>query len=133
MSGQTGNQIQAAWVASLKSKLTLVAMLANNKQIKESQWMGVDFSYPAVRISVDLMPSVTRCLDTAHITIDVFSEQKSSDEASTIAGEIQTLYHQKPFEISGIRFPIVVVEKVNAPVRDIYAWDSKIELKIRIA
>lgn len=133
MSGQTSNTIQAALIANLKSRATLVAMLANNKQIKELQWQGTEFVYPAVRVSLDLMPAVNRCLDRADIVIDIFSEQKSSDQASTIAGEIQTLYHGHPFEQGGVKFPIVIVTKVDAPVRDVFAWNSKVRIKVRVA
>lgn len=129
----TGNQIQVSIVANLKSRASLVSFLSSSSQIKESQFQGTEFFYPAVRVSVDWMPPLPRCLGTAEIVIDVFSEQKSSDQASTIAGEIQTLYHKKPFEQDGVKFPIVTVMKVDAPVRDVLAWNSKVHLKVRIA
>jgi hypothetical protein len=133
MSGKTGNDIQAAWIAHMKSKTVITSLLANAGQIKELQWQGADFVYPAVRFSVTLMPAVNRCLDTAEIVIDIFSEQKSSDQASTIAGAIQTLYHGHPFEQGGTKFPIVIVSKVNAPERSIYGWNSKVSIRARIA
>lgn len=133
MSGQTGNSTQAAIVANLKSRATLVALLSNSHAIKESQWQGVDFVYPAVRVSVDFMPAINRCLDRATITMDIFSEEKSSDEASTIAGELQTIYHGKPFQQGSVKFPICIVEKVDAPIRDIYGWNSKVHLRVRVA
>lgn len=133
MSGKTGNDVQAAWISHMKSKTSLVALLTNNHAIKELQWQGVDFVYPAIRFSVDFMPAINRCLDRATITLDVFSEEKSSNEASTIAGELQTIYHGKPFEYGGVKFPICIVEKVDAPVRDIFGWNSKVHLRVRVA
>lgn len=129
----TGNDVQALFLANMKTRTAITSLLASNSQIKESQWQGPEFVYPAVRISVTFLPAVNRCLDMAEIDVVVFSAQKSSDEASTIAGAIQTEYHGKPFKQSGTQFPVAIVEKVNAPVRSIYAWESAIKIRTRVA
>ena len=130
---RTGNEVQELWIANLKSHTSITSLLANNSQIKESQWQGTIFSYPAVRFDVDFLPAINRCLDTAMIVITVFSAQKSSDEASTIAGAIQSVYHGIPFTQNGVQFPIVIVEKVDKPERNIYAWESRLHLKVRVS
>jgi hypothetical protein len=125
-----GETVQASWVAYLKSKTALVSLLDSSLQIKEGQWQGDSFLYPAVRISVDYEPSIISCgPDDIEVTIEVFSEQKSSKEAAHIAAVIQGIIDRHPFTYLGIKFPFVWVKKVDKPFRDIYAWKSVVHIK----
>lgn len=125
-----GESVQASWVAYLKSQLNLVALLDSSLQIKELQWQGTEFLYPAVRVSVDYMPSVNGCgPDDIEVFIDVFSEQKSSKQAAHIAAVLQSILQKKPFTQNGIKFPLVWVKKVDRPYRDIFAWRSSLHIK----
>lgn len=133
MSTTTGNDIQASWIAHLKSKPTLIALLANSGQIKELQWQGEEFVYPAIRVSVDFFPSVNGCIPRANIFIDVFSEEKTSKQASNVAGVIQNLVHRKPFTSVGVTSFMVIVQEVTHPERSIFAWQSSIKVNTLIA
>lgn len=125
-----GESVQASWVAYLKSQLNLVALLDSSLQIKELQWQGTEFLYPAVRVSVDYMPSVNGCgPDDIEVFIDVFSEQKSSKQAAHITAVLQSTLQKKPFTQNGIKFPLVWVKKVDRPYRDIFAWRSSLYIK----
>jgi hypothetical protein len=127
----TDETFKAAWIASLKSKPTLTALLLSPgaTEIRETQWQGSDFDYPAVRVAVDFMPSINRCgPDDGDITIEVFSAEKSSKQATHIASVIQQLYHGHPFTSAGIMFNTVIVRKVHKPIRSIYAWMVKIDI-----
>lgn len=122
---------KASWIASLKGQASLIPLLLapGADSIKELQWQGTDFLYPAVRVSVDFMPSINRCgPDNADVTIEVFSEEKSSKQAVHIATVIAQLYHGHPFTSLGIMFNTVIVRKVHKPVRSVYAWMSKIDI-----
>lgn len=133
MSTTTGNNVQAAWIAYLKSQPTLTILLANSGQIKELQWQGDEFVYPAIRVSVDFYPSVNGCIPRATVFIDVFSEEKTSKQASNIAGVIQNLVHRKPFTSVGVKFFMILVEEVVHPERSIFAWQSEIKVNTLIA
>jgi len=133
MSGKTGNDVQAAWILYLKSQTSITSLLANSGQIKELQWQGTEFVYPAVRFSVDFLPAVNRCLDKAEIMIEVYSEKKTSDQASDIAGAIYLLLHGKPFKVNGIQFPTVIVTRVDKPERSIYTWVSKVHVSAQVS
>lgn len=125
-----GEMVQASWIAYLKSKTTLTSLLANAGQIKELQFQGDEFVYPAVRINVDYMPSINGCgPDDIEVQIDIFSEQKSSKEAAHIAAVIQGILQKKPFTSLGVNFPMVWVKRVDKPFRDIYAWKSVVYIK----
>lgn len=125
-----GETVQAAWVAYLKSQASLTSLLANAGQVKELQWQGDDFVYPAIRVSVDYAPSIEGCgPDDITVYIDVFSEEKSSKQVAHITAVLQSILHKHPFTSLGIKFPMVNVQPIPRPVRDIYAWQSTVTVK----
>lgn len=93
----SNNIIQAALIAKLKADSAIVASLDNSSQIKEAQWQGTDFSYPAVRLNIGTQSNDRRSpfcnFGYVPFTIRVFSEMKSSMEADTIMGLINTQLH----------------------------------------
>lgn len=121
---------QSAWIAYLKSKVQLVALLDSSLQIKEQQWQGDEFKYPAIRVAVDYFPSVNGCgTDDIDVMIDVFSEEKSSKQAAHIAAVLQSILHKHPFSQNGVKFPMVNVQKIHKPFRDIFAWKVSVPIK----
>jgi hypothetical protein len=130
---RTNNEIQAAWISSLKSKTDITSLLSKVHEIRERQWQGDDFEYPAVRVSVELFPSTTRCSDRATILIDVFSEEKSSKECQEISAAIAKEYHGKPFSDGTLRFSSVLVTRISRVERSIYAWTQQIELSVWVS
>ena len=133
MSIITGNDVQKAWVSYLKAQSTLVALLPSANNIKELEWQGEQWTYPAVRVSVDFFPSVNGCIPRAEVYISVFSEEKTSKQTSNIAGVIQNLVHRKPFESVGVKSFMVIVQEVTHPDRSIFAWQSDIKVNTLIA
>jgi hypothetical protein len=128
MSG-TPETFQSAWISSLKSKTAITSLLANAREIREIEWQGTDFDYPAVRVGLDFMPSIERCgPDDAEVIIEVFSDEKSSKKATQIASLIYTTYHGKAFTQNGVRFSTVIVREVERPDRSIYAWQRNIKI-----
>lgn len=131
----TSKDAWAAILAYLKSKTSITSLLLNGgaTEIRERQWMGEDFEYPAIRVSLDFFPSINGCGPddlTAHI--QVFSEQKSSQECQIIAGALETLLHKKPFKINGLDFPVVVVKEIPRPTRPIYAWETDVQIRMQV-
>ena len=122
--------IWEAWIAYLKSQTLLVAELDSSLQIKQLQWQGDEFLYPAVRLSVIHFPSVNGCgPDDIEIFIEVFSEEKSAKQVMRITSILQLILNKKAFIQNGIKFPMVWVDKINKPTRDIYAWKQEIHIK----
>lgn len=119
---------QEAWIANLKARPTFSSGTFP-EEIREAEWQSTDFVYPNIRVSLDFIPDITGCApDKADVYIEVYSEEKSSKQAVTIASAILTLYHKKAFTQNGIKFSTVAIRKVFAPVRDVYAWMSKIHI-----
>lgn len=124
---------QEAWIASLKTHSAVFNSGTNParfpEEIREAEWQSTDFVYPNIRVSLDFVPDTTGCApDKADVYIEVFSEEKSSKQAVTIASAVYTLYHKKAFTQNGIRFSTVEVKKVFKPERDVYAWMSKVHI-----
>lgn len=88
------NLIQAAFVTKLKSMANLVAELSSENEIKENQWQGTSFVYPAVRIDlgtqVPMAPGCGAC--RIPVNIQIHTEDASSKNADIIAGLIAADY-----------------------------------------
>lgn len=89
------NLIQAAIIAALQADANLVAWLTAKTagdEIRERQWQGADFVYPAVRVEVGTqLPDgpTSSCYETngdVTFTVQSFSEDDSSQNADTLAG-----------------------------------------------
>lgn len=128
----TEETIQAAWISHLKANTTLTAEFTgvSGTEIREAQWQGADFVYPALRVYVDVFPSLNGCgTDRAVVCLEVYSEQKSSKEAKHIAGILVDQYHKKRFKAGGLDFPMVRVTEATHAMRDIYAWKCRVMLE----
>jgi hypothetical protein len=139
----SNDDIQAGIIAYMKSKPAIVSLLSKAGDIKESQWMGTDFTYPAIRVYVDFSPTIPPCSpDDANIGIEVYSEQKSSAEAQNIAGVIHGIFHGHPFQSTGativngignvIKFPMVYTKQIKRAERSIYAWMACVDLHVLV-
>jgi hypothetical protein len=125
----TPTTFREAWIADLKAQPTVVAAVGGAERIKENEYQSSDWVYPAIRVSLEFLPSRIYCgPDGANVEIDCYSEQKSSKQSSDIASIIYALYHGRPFEAGGIRFSTVVVQTVEKPDRSIFAWLTKIKV-----
>src|SRR3990172_8525364 len=97
-----GNEvIQADIVTDLKAASAITTLLASASEVRELQYQGADFDYPALRVHIDEnRPIVTReqC-DHANLmlTIRVFGEGGSSREVSSIATAVNNRYHRRNF------------------------------------
>lgn len=86
--------VQAALVAALKANAALVAWLTARSapnEIREAQWQGDSFTYPAVRVQVgtQLANGNGPCYPVngeVPFTIYAFSESDSSQQADVLAG-----------------------------------------------
>ncbi len=86
--------IQAAIISKLKDDTTLVDFLtarASADEIRESQWQGAAFTYPAVRVDLGTQVPIGdgTCVPfQSEVSFSVlsFSEQDSSQQADVLAG-----------------------------------------------
>jgi hypothetical protein len=84
--------LKKAVIDILKADSALVAALGNDaSKIKESQFQGQDFEYPAIRVDMQLQTPIGSGTDRTRLsygnwTIRVFSSDKSSQEADNLLG-----------------------------------------------
>lgn len=130
------NDIQEALIKYLKADATLVAMLASSGEIKEDNWQGVAFAYPAVR--VDLRNQYTEVENGCNYSLVSFgilcySEQKSSKEANNIAWRVLELFHDHSFSYNGLYFSKVRNTGLTpAQRKDDKTWVAEVNLESRM-
>ena len=128
---QTGENVDAALIAYMKSVSAITTALG--KEVRETSWQGTDFTYPALRIYTDIIPSNNNCSpERVDAVIEIFDEQKSSKLCQHISGIIQTTFHRAPFTSLGLKFVSSIVTKVQKPERSIYAWVSRVNIEFLV-
>jgi hypothetical protein len=96
--------VQEALVTALKADAPLVVVVGD--EIRESQWQGVDFTYPMVRVSMGSMvpwhpgTCANRLIRSKFSTL-TFSENSSSLEANQIAKLVMTALHLESLNGTG--------------------------------
>ena len=124
------DEIQAALIAYLKADAIITAQLANAGQIKEDQYQGTNFVYPAVRLNLISNEPLNQDANCPHtritLSILVYTEADSSLEADRIAGIINGELHSQQFIASGIAISLHATNLVPAVKSDIRTWRSQI-------
>jgi len=123
----TNEQIQQALVARLRDNtrpeiLALHAVLASSEEIRENQFQGTVFIYPAIRVSFAYLNPTenTPCRDDifrSYFSIVSFSEGTSSLEADTIAGLVAEALDEAMLDEITFRTGNISLGSVNAAIR----------------
>lgn len=132
---KTPKEVQTAWITLLKANTATIAPVSAD-EVRESQWKGTDFVYPNIRVRVvECAPNPNVACPTAALTIIlVYSEEKSSNQADTIAGNIANFLHNKKFTASGVRFFMTSVERVmGAEAEGDVTWRSEIHIRSQMS
>ena len=125
----SNNEIQAALLVKLKAEATILAELSDTDEIRENQWQGTEFSYPAIRIRmISNNPLKNSDCDQTNISVgfQVFSEDASSMQADEIAGIINTALHDKPFSQSGLLIALRTDDLIPAIRSNMRTWKSEV-------
>lgn len=125
------NDVQAAFVQSLKSDPLITGALSNN-DIREDFFQGKDFVYPNLRVDVgDLIPVPAQPCDVinfSNVTIWVYGELDSSYKVNDIAALIANKYHEHNFTTSGHTYRTTVTRIVAAKRTDERTWRAGVIL-----
>jgi hypothetical protein len=135
---KTVEEVQIALLAYLKAQASLVTLLTVSNNIKETQWQGTDFVYPAVRVGNDVLPSQDGCKpDEVEGAILCFSEQKSSKQCSQIASEVSKILHRLSFTspVNSVKFMRIYVTRVTYPsqVEGTTIWQSQVQITAQVS
>ena len=128
------NHIQEGLLLKLQGVAAVTSLLSASTQIKEDQWQGTTFTYPAVRIDLGILMPIADCPDvTVEFGIECFSESASTHEANNIAYEVNEALHGKAFTSGSARFTIYSRGLVPAKRSEERAWRSVALFKSRIS
>lgn len=128
--------VQAAFIAKLKSMPDLTAEMigVSGTEIREYQWQGVDFIYPAIRVYVDVYPSINGCgPDRAEICAEIFTDEKSSKKVKHMGGILLAHLHKHRFKSQGLDFSMVRVVQQKRAERSIFAWQGSVTFEVLVS
>jgi hypothetical protein len=114
--------VQAGIIAKLKADSALVAWLtalSAGDEIRENQWQGRQFVYPAVR--VDLLPQTEPgnppCYSQTLFNVFAFTEGDSSKDCGVLVGLINAALIRKKFNGTGYNSGLVITLGTVPPIR----------------
>ena len=120
------DKIQAALLARAKSKPSVLTKLIDNDEIREDQWQGREFSYPAYRIRIIRNEPINDCYQRVEFSFQAFSENSSSQQADDMCGTINDEFHDKSFSRNNIRFTGVICSNLSPAMRvDERTWRAE--------
>ena len=123
--------IQAALVARLKGMAAFVALLGSKDDLKEAQWQGTTFVYPAFRIRMGTqVPQAGYGCAGSSIPFSLIckTEDASSLNVNNMAGIAAQLLHGATWcdIFNGVRFvSIRAVGIINAVREDERTWKAE--------
>lgn len=114
--------IQAGIIAKLKADSALTTFLTDRSagdEIRENQWQGRQFVYPAIR--VDLLtqtePGNPPCYSQTAFNVFAFTEGDSSKDCGILTGLVDTALIRKKFDGTGYNSGIVSSLGTVPPIR----------------
>jgi hypothetical protein len=120
------DKIQAALLARAKSFATILAKLSDTDEIREDQWQGREYSYPAYRIRIIRNEPSNDCYQRVEFSFQTFSENSSSQQADDMCGTINDEFHDKSFSRNSIRFTGVICSNLSPAMRvDKRTWRAE--------
>jgi hypothetical protein len=133
------NLIQQDLITKLKTITSVTSILADGVNgIKELQWQGDDFLYPAVRL--DLISTgyefdeQARCsLYNAEFILYIFSEERSSKQCSQIKGLLENFLTGLGWTGTNAKFTkLRLIDSVPAVREDERTWRSQLQYQTLI-
>lgn len=127
--------VQSAAIAYLKTIPEIIAELSSDitlgVEIREDQWQGRDFIYPAIRLmNISLKPSSSTNCGLYEIQMNwiVFAEEPSSWRSDKIAGIISSVLHNKQWSNSNLLFYLRTLDITPAIRKDERTWQSVVQM-----
>jgi hypothetical protein len=82
--------VQAALITKLKGATGVVGYLNSSDEIKEAQWQGTTFKYPAVRVKIGIQTPLPEDCASSFVPFTVMckGEKASSKETSALLSEV---------------------------------------------
>ncbi len=131
--------LQADIITKLKSISTVVALLPEGtKGIKELQWQGDDFQYPAVRLDIEdsgyEYDEQEQCgLYFVEFSVYSFSEERTSKQCSQIKGLLESYLTGRGWTGTYAKYNrLRLVENIPAIRESERLWRSQLRYRTRL-
>ncbi len=136
MTTPRNDEIQASIVAYLKGIYAIYSQLVTpefptgtSSEIREDQWQGTEFDYPNIRVrmisNIPTTDDPSCSIATITVSIMVFSQEYSTQEADRIAGIISTYVSGKTFVSSGVSVYLRTTNLIPAVRSDVHTWRAE--------
>lgn len=115
--------LQKALIARMKVNTGIIAVLNGATEVREQQWQGRAFTYPAVRLALGTQaPRIEMEICTwsrLSFSILCLSENRSSKQSDQLAGAVNTAFHKTAWTVAadGFRFHQVRSAGLNSAIR----------------
>jgi hypothetical protein len=132
----SNDRIQATLITKAKAALSITTLLATAEGIKESQWQGKDFVYPAIRIKLgtqDLTQGTNCSTSNIPAIFECYTEDASSKKADVLAGAVANAFHGTTWsdKITGVRIVSIRIAGLTSAVReDINTWKAEANFQL---
>jgi hypothetical protein len=128
------NLVQAALITKLKGATGVVGYLNSADEIKEYDWQGTTFKYPAVRIKMGLQTPLPEDCASSFVPFTVIckGEKASSKEASVLASAVVIALQGRRWcdIIQGVRFVAIRVMSAGGIIReDALTWKAEVNFR----
>ena len=123
------DQVREAIIDVIEANTTIMALLDDVNEVRESDWKGMEFTYPNYRVRINSITPFEDCYQNLDASIYCFSEEKSSQEAEEMAGTVANELDDKSFTQDSIRFTNVSVDIIPAIAQDELTWRAECQIR----
>lgn len=115
--------LQKALVTRMKANTGITDVLNGSTEVREQQWQGRTFTYPAIRLALGTqaprMEMEVCTWSRLSFSVLCLSEDRSSKEADQLAGAVSTAFHKTAWTVSAdsFRFHQVRSAGLNSAIR----------------
>ena len=122
------DQVREAIIDVIEANATIMALLSDANEVRESDWKGMEFTYPNYRVRINSITPFEDCYQNLDASIYCFSEEKSSQEAEEMAGTVANEFKDISFTQDSIRFTNVSVDIIPAIAQDELTWRAECQI-----
>jgi len=123
------DQVRDALIDIIKANTTIMALLSDANEVRESSWKGTEYSYPNYRVRINSITPFETCYQNLDASIYCYSEKASSQEAEQMAGTVANELSDKSPVQDSIQFASIEASPIPAIDQDTRTWRSECQIR----
>ena len=112
-------QILADLISALRGESTITSLLASAQEVREINYMGDEFGFPAIRVRIDThepMRGTEPCDNSIAIfSIFVYTEDASSLLCQQVTAAVKSFLHRSQLAGTGYNIATILSTGISAP------------------